>query len=190
MISPAMPPGGRPPARSARAGKGRPAAIPPRAPGCHHDTEGPTASITPAGSCPGVTTGSGPGRLPSIRCTSDRQTPHACTRTSTSCRRGSGTGTSTRSSRLLAWSNRAARTWSDRRQLRCLIGWAQLLVVRLMVEPLEPPGEVECVARPDRRVAAVLVEVPALAAAGVPHRQRELALQHLVIADLHVGPDV
>src|SRR3954454_2486544 len=134
--------------------------------------------MTPAGSCPGVTTGSGPGRLPSIRCTSDRQTPHACKRTSTSCRPVSGTGTSTTSSRLVAWSNRAARTCSDRRQRRGL-GRPERLVVGLLVEPLEPLREVEGVARPDRRVATELVEVPALAAAGVPHRQGELALQHL-----------
>src|SRR4051794_11405121 len=170
----------------------RPAIISTRCPTCQNGTAEPTFSMTPAGSWPGVTTSSWPGRLPSIRCTSERQTPHACTRTRTSCGSGSGAGTSRTSRLLLTWSNRAARM-SDRRQfpgVRFLGCWRrvrrQLLVVVLQVESLEPPGELEGEIGPDGAVAAELVEVPAAAAAGQPHRRHELALQLLVERLLHV----
>src|SRR4051794_27963438 len=144
--------------------------------------------MTPAASCPGVTTGSGPGRLPSSRWTSDRQTPHACTRTTTSCGAATGSSTSTTSRRRAAWSNRAARTGSDRDQLRARARRRELLVVGLDVEALQPPGELEGVVGPDGRVAPGLVEVPAHAAAGVPYRGRQLALDLFVVGRLHLRP--
>src|SRR4051794_28825764 len=154
----------------------RPAIISTRCPTCQNGTAEPSFSTTPAGSWPGVTTSSWPGRLPSIRCTSDRQTPHAWTRTSTSCGCGSGVGTSSRSSVLLTWSKRAAFI-SDRHQLRARRHRLHLLVVVLQVEALEPLGELEVEVRPDRAVAAELVEIPAAATAREPHRGHELSLQ-------------
>src|SRR3954453_437607 len=145
--------------------------------------------MTPAGSWPGVTTSSWPGRLPSIRCTSDRQTPHACTRTNTSCGCGSGIGTWRTSSVLLTWSKRAAFI-SDRHQLGLGRDRLHLLVVVLQVEALEPLGEVEGEVRPDGAVAAVLVEIPAAATARQPHRRHQLALQLLVERLLPVGTHV
>src|SRR4051794_16150858 len=82
-----------------------------RAPGAQcSGTPSPRRSITPAGSWPGVTRSSGAGKVPSIRWTSDRQIPHACTRTRTSPGPGSGSGTSATSSRRAAESKTAART--------------------------------------------------------------------------------
>jgi hypothetical protein len=85
--------------------------------------------MTPAASCPGVTTGSDARSDPSIRCTSERQMPHAFTRTSTSAGPGSGTGTSCTLSSRVALSKRAARivvirrspdpgSWIDSRRTR------------------------------------------------------------------------
>src|SRR3954454_12170428 len=167
----------------------RPAIISTRCPTCQNGTAEPTFSMTPAGSWPGVTTSSCPGRLPSIRCTSERHTPHACTRTSTSCGSGCGVGTSWTSRVLLTWSKRAARM-SDRHQFLGRRRWHQLLVVVLQVETLESPCELEGEVRPDGAVAAVLVEVPAAATTREPHRRHELALQLLVERLLHVGAHV
>src|SRR3954468_13120951 len=154
----------------------RPAIISTRCPTCQNGTAEPSFSITPAGSWPGVTTSSCPGRLPSIRCTSDRQTPHACTRTSTSCGCGSGVGTSRTSRVLLTWSKRAAFI-SDCHQLGAGRCRRHLLVVALQVEALEPPSELEGEVRPDGAVAAELVEIPAAATTGQPHRRHQLSLQ-------------
>src|SRR3954447_9226842 len=148
----------------------RPAIISTRCPTCQNGTAiiggrcrpgqrgpaEPSFSITPAGSWPGVTTSSCPGRLPSIRCTSDRQTPHACTRTSTSCGCGSGVGTSRTSRVLLTWSKRAAFI-SDCHQLGAGRCRRHLLVVALQVEALEPPSELEGEVRPDGAVPTELV---------------------------------
>src|SRR6266516_5766083 len=74
---------------------GLPPGIRTRCPGFHAGgTCSPTRSMTPADSWPGVTRGrGGGGSEPSIRWTSDRQMPHAFTRTSTSPGPGSGIGT-------------------------------------------------------------------------------------------------
>src|SRR3954453_13151873 len=167
----------------------RPAIISTRCPTCQNGTAEPTFSMTPAGSWPGVTTSSCPGRLPSIRCTSERHTPHAWTRTSTSCGCGSGVGTSRTSRVLLTWSKRVARM-SDRHQFLGRRRGHQLLVVVLQVEALEPPRELEGEVRPDGAVAPVLVEIPAAAAAPQAHGRHELALQLLVERLLHVGADI
>src|SRR4051812_49046588 len=183
MISPARQRSLRPPAHRSHARHGRPAAMTTRCPGRQTGTALPTDSMTPAGSWPGVTTGKGVGRLPSMRGTSDRQTPQACTRTRTSCGFGSGVGTSSTESFFASWSNRAARM-SGRHEGRDAVVRPQPLVVRLEVEALQPARELVGVVRPDRRVAAVLVEVPALASARVPDRGRDLALDHLVVRRL------
>src|SRR4051794_9483207 len=91
--------------------QGFPAAMRTRLPGAQcSGTPSPTCSMTPAGSCPGVTRSSGAGSVPSMRWTSDRQIPHACTRTRTSPGPGSGSGSSPTSSRRLVESKTAART--------------------------------------------------------------------------------
>ncbi len=61
-------------------------------PGFRCATSLPTASTTPAASCPG-TVGTGCGKAPSTKCRSERQTPHATVRISTS--RGPGVETRT-----------------------------------------------------------------------------------------------
>src|SRR5829696_8987226 len=73
-------------------------------------TPSPSRSMTPAGSWPGMTRSSGEGSVPSIKWTSERQIPHACTRTRTSPGTGSGSGTSWTWRRRLVESKTAART--------------------------------------------------------------------------------
>ena len=103
----------KPARRSSRSSPhGLPPAITTRVPGRQNSgTCAPTRSITPGRLVARGSRGQrSAGSEPSIRCTSDRQIPHAATRTSTSSGPGSGTGTSSSSRRRVAESKTAART--------------------------------------------------------------------------------
>src|SRR5215208_7081757 len=55
-------------------------------------------------------------------------------------------------------------------------------------EPARAPAEAEGEVRPQRRVAAVAIDVVALAAAAVPHRALQVALDLCVVGLLHLRP--
>ncbi len=80
-----------------------------RSPGRQPVTRAPTASTTPASSCPGTCGSVMSGSCPIQPCQSLRQRPVASTRTTTPCSAGSGSGTSRTSAGFPYSSNIAAR---------------------------------------------------------------------------------